>query len=61
MMADRHTLMPYLGVPMQSGCDKILKLMTNTAGEMQEFFLSVVENVWEFVLEQIYWLDSQKS
>ena len=48
MMADpSHPLMPYLHVPMQSGCDKILKLMRRKyrLSEMQEFFLSAVENV----------------
>lgn len=50
MMADpSHPLMPYLHVPMQSGCDKILKLMRRKycLSEMEEFFLSAVENVPE--------------
>lgn len=53
MMKDsRHPLMPYLHVPMQSGCDKILGLMKRKYNlrEMEDFFADAVDSVPEICL-----------
>lgn len=49
-MADAtHPLMPYLHVPMQSGCDKILSLMKRrySLREMHAFFMEAMEAIPE--------------
>ena len=49
-MADAsHPLMPYLHVPMQSGCDKILSLMKRRYSlcEMNAFFMEAIESIPE--------------
>ena len=56
MMKDgQHPLMPYLHVPMQSGCDKILGLMKRkyTLQQMEEFFAEATESIPEYVLARI--------
>ena len=53
MMKDStHPLMPYLHVPMQSGCDKILGLMKRKYNlrEMEDFFADAVDSVPEICL-----------
>ncbi len=47
MNDDQHPLMPYLHVPIQSGCDKILGLMKRkyTLQQMEEFFTEAIETI----------------
>lgn len=49
MEDDLHPLMPYLHVPMQSGCDKILSLMKRRYNlrEMNDFFMQAIEAIPE--------------
>ena len=47
-----NPLMPYLHVPMQSGCDKILGLMKRkySLNEMKEFFCEVIQQIPEICI-----------
>ena len=52
MNAPTNPLMPYLHVPMQSGCDKILGLMKRkySLNEMKEFFHEVIQQIPEICI-----------
>ena len=52
MNAPTNPLMPYLHVPMQSGCDKILGLMKRkySLNEMKEFFQEVIQQIPEICI-----------